>query len=513
MAAVVSISLFARYGGSNSSNLPQENVQASQEESLKKFQAQFCGIDTQANSNSYISEFILPSECEMPLGLTIDDGKVWYVSTKQGILGSFSIADNKFEERQIPSWPPRSNPTAQSSMSWSVRADNDGNIWFTDQAQNALWRFNKSTETFDIFLTPAQYPASFEFDSNGNLYLTGIQSKSLYFGEVSKMKNGTSEGFTEIPLPLNGFAGVEPDLITSGALVVDNDRKDVWMPMLAFQQKGQIFRYDIDTNKVDLIVDLPDDLRSPVGATVDDLGNVWITDHATSTFFKYDPLTGDFTKFVTAIASPKIYGGTTPPNAYALPYWIDRAPDGSLWFNEHTGNKIARFDPNNLTLIEYWIPSQNRLWALCPDNDQACGIANALQFATGPDSQVWFTEWTENKIGRVDTQQQAPISVSTEKQELTVQRGNAVEIKLSLNATGDFDGSTMASGTFAPNGETTNATGIFSEESISLDAGQQKQISYVFTPDDSLKTGQYVIMLGAGNDEISYLKAVKVTVT
>jgi virginiamycin B lyase len=396
-------------------------------------------------------------------------------------------------------------------MSWSVRADSAGNIWFTDQAQNAIWRFNKSTETFDMFRSPARYPASFDFDSNGNFYLVGIQSKSLYFGDVSKMKNGTSEGFTEIPLPLDGFAGIDPDRITSGSLVVDNDRKDVWMPVLAFQQKGQIFKYDIDTKKVDLIVDLPDDLRSPVGATIDNAGNVWITDHATSTFFKYDPVTGDFSKFVTAVASPKIYGGTTPPNAYTLPYWIDRAPDGSLWFNEHTGNKIARFDPDNLVLIEYWIPSQNRLWAICPDGVQACGIANALQFAIGPDSQVWFTEWTENKIGSLNTQQQVPISFSVEKEELAVQRGKAVEIKVSINASDDFDGNMMVAGTFAPNGEIINATGTFSEESVSLDAGMKKQISYIFTPSDSLKPGQYVIMIGAGNDEISYLQPIKVT--
>jgi virginiamycin B lyase len=509
--AVVSVSLFAR-GGSNNNNSLQQNVQNSQEESLKKFQAQFCGVNPQANSTSYIREFVLPSECEMPLGLTIDDGRVWYVSTKQGIFGSFSIADSKFEERQIPSWPSRSNPTAQPSMSWSVRSDGAGNIWFTDQAQNAIWRFNKSTETFDMFITPARYPASFDFDSNGNLYLTGIQSHSLYFGEVSKMKNGTSEGFTEITLPLDGFAGIDPDLITSGSLVVDNDRKDVWMPVLAFEQKGQIFRYDIDTKKVDLVVDLPDDLRSPVGAAIDSSGNLWITDHATSTFFKYDSVSGEFVKFVTGTTSPKIYGGTTPPNAYALPYWIDKAPDGSLWFNEHTGNKIARFDPDNLALKEYWIPSQNRLWALCPDGAQPCGLANALQFAIGPDNQVWFTEWTENKIGSVNTQQQVPISVSLDKEELSVQRGNAVEIKVSINATDRFEGSMMAAGTFAPNGGIINATGTFSQESVSLDAGGQKQISYVFTPSDSLKAGRYVIMLGAGNDEISYQMAIKVTV-
>ncbi len=51
-------------------------------------------------------------------------------------------------------------------------------------------------------------------------------------------------------------------------------------------------------------------------------------------------------------------------HAYTLPYWIKKS-GGSLWFNEWEGNKIARFDSSHRTLIEYWIPSQNRLWGIC----------------------------------------------------------------------------------------------------------------------------------------------------
>jgi hypothetical protein len=88
---------------------------------------------------------------------------------------------------------------------------------------------------------------------------------------------------------------------------------------------------------------------------------------------------------------------------YTLPYWIKKASDESLWFNEQEGNKIARFDPVNMKLIEYWIPTQNRIWGNCPSivksssndyinvdyNSQIeqkelqypCGIANVLQFS------------------------------------------------------------------------------------------------------------------------------------
>jgi virginiamycin B lyase len=282
--------------------------------------------------------------------------------------------------------------------------------------------------------------------------------------------------------------------------------------LLSFQQqKGELFQYDIETNKFIRIVDLPSDLGAPVGIALDNSGNVWVADHGTSTFFKYEPGTNAITKFVTSIASSKIYGGSTPPSAYTLPYWIYKGVDGSLWFNEHTGNKIARFDPEGLRLVEYWIPSQNRAWSLCPEGATSCGLANAMQFAIGPDNQVWFTEWTENKIGRLDASKEVPIVVSAPS-EVTVAKGQSTEIKVTVNASGDFSGQMMAAGTFMPNGALGNSTGIFSEQSLSLTAGGSKEVSFTFTPATDLPQGQYVMMLGAGNDDVSSMKAVKVKI-
>jgi uncharacterized membrane protein len=70
----------------------------------------------------------------------------------------------------------------------------------------------------------------------------------------------------------------------------------------------------------------------------------------------------------------------------------------------------------------------------------------------------------------------------------------------------------MASGTFTPNADLGNSTGIFSEPSVSLSSGGSKEVSYTFTPAEDLKQGQYMIMLGAGNGDVSYVKAVRVNI-
>jgi virginiamycin B lyase len=501
--AAVSVSAFSRPPSPGTNN---------EEDALQKFREQWCGTDTSPNSNAYVTEVVLAEECEMPLGLAAENDMVWYVSGKRGTLGSYSISENRFQEHSIPIWPTREQPFTTPlswSMSWTVRAAGD-DVWFTDEKNNAIWRFNKSAESFEMFKVPASYPSDMALDANGNIYLIGINTESLFFGDASKMKNGTSEGFTEIPLPLEGFEGIDSRVITSGLLVLDKERNDVWVSLLAFQKKGQLFQYDIDTNKVIRTVDLPADLSSPVGAALDNSGNLWVADHGTSIFFKYDPANDVITKFVTSIASPKIYGGTTPPNAYTWPYWMAAGPDGSIWFNEHIGNKIARFDPEELTLTEYWVPSQNDVWSRCPADAETCGIANAIQFTVSPDNQIWFSEWTENKIARLDTAKQVPLAVSAQD-EVTVARGDSTEIRVSVDAPGEFSGKMMAAGTFTPNGMLGNSSGIFSEESVSLSGGS-KQVSYTFTPAESLPAGQYVIMVGAGNDDVSVMKAVRVNI-
>ena len=479
------------------------------------FEQQFCGPNTSPNLNAYISEVALPTECQMPVGIAVDGSKIWYVSTKGGILGSYDSTNGTFMQYEIPSWPTRSLPfTAVPSwlMSWTVKLDSSGgNVWFTDQ-NNTIWRFSQSTGDFEMFKVPAKYPSMMDFDSNGNLYIIGINSQSLFFGNVSSFQNGTSEGFKEIALPLERFSGISPDLITSGGLVVDNERNDVWVSLLAFQQKrGQLFQYDIETDRVVRIVDLPQDLGAPVGMELDNYGKVWVADHGTSTFFNYDPASDNITRFVTSIASPKIYGGNTPPNAYTLPYWIDRGANGSLWFNEHTGNKMARFDPEELALVEYWVPSQNRAWTLCAPEATTCGIANVMQFGVDQNNQAWFSEWTENKIAKLDASKPVPIVV-TGPTEVTVAKGESAEIRLRLNASSDFNGEMTAAGTFTPTGALGNSTGIFSEQSVSVPSGSAKEISFTFTAADDLEQGQYIMMLGAGNDEVSYMKAVRVNI-
>lgn len=500
-------------------------VANSKQDSIKKYQLQFCGNNSKANANQYVQEYKLPQNCEMPLAIYAGGNgtNVWYISTKNGALGAFNSTLGNYEkERLIPIWKSRVEPI-DSSQVWDLKSDKRGDLWFTDEKQNAIWRFINSSQKFEMYKVPENsssfgttYPVSVDFDNNGSVYFVGIRSPTLWIGNLTKLRNNTSEGISKIPIPVSGFKGIDRDLLSTGSLAVDNKNSAVWISMLAFNTKGQIIRYDIK-NRTFNTYDMPPELTSPVGIAVDNDGNPWVTDHGTSLFFKLDPTSGNITKYSTSIASAKIFGinnGSVPQGVYTLPYWIKTGNDGSLWFNEHTGNRIAKFNPANQTLTEYWIPTQDSRWGQCVNPKVPCGIANALQLSVGQGSNnnVWFSEWSENKIGKINASKTPPISITASPSDLTLRRGQSSDIKLQVKAASDAQLNMLSSSSLTRNGDLGNSTGTYSQDKFNLTAGDSKEVSYIFTPASNIKPGQYVLMLGADTGQLSVLKAVRINI-
>ena len=550
--------------------------QGKERHEIKTFQDGFCGTNPNPSSTEYITEYVLPQSCEMPLGIGVDieEDRVWYVSTKRGILGSYNLEEDKFnEEKQIPSWPSRNNPREFSQV-WDLEIDNrrkvrggEGEVWFTDGKQNAIWRFFTSSNVFERYTVPGEsrdfgtiYPASIEFDPNNDniIYFVGMFSPSIWIAETDRLKNGTSEGISEIPIPIKGFEGTDPVFITTGSLAFDEKENAVWVSVMIYGYKGQIFKYNLDDKSFD-IFDLPRDLSSPWGLTADDNGDLWVTNAGSSIFYKLSPK-GDnndsysiedfeIEKFITSKGSSRIFG-KSPENKterdfqnryYTLPSVIKKSNDGSIWFNEQHGNKISKFDPLTQTLIEYWVPTQNRLWGICSNDDyngnsldysnnknnEICGIANVLGFSItnqvdsdNDDTDVWFSEWSQNKIGKVEaTNPPFSIDIFKSDKQLTIERGEKEKIKFILKAAERPSSSItevrmVVSGTFTSSGDIGNTIGDFTEQpsSISMEQGEEYEVSFEFVPSAHQKPGNYILMIGVENDSISYLKAISIRI-
>src|SRR6202158_4295978 len=69
------------------------------------------------------------------------------------------------------------------------------------------------------------------------------------------------------------------------------------------------------------------------------------------------------------------------------PLGITSGPDGNLWFTESSSNKIGRITTAGV-YNEFAVPSVN---------------SDPFFITAGPDGNLWFTEYLSNKIGRITT--------------------------------------------------------------------------------------------------------------
>jgi virginiamycin B lyase len=490
-----------------------------------------CGNKTQGSSY-YISEFVTPIPCNHPVGLVADkDNNIWVASGWSGNILVFNPHSNTFVKTiQIPNWPQQKGPFG--SMIWDMGFDKNGDLWFTDEKTNSIWKYFTKEGKFENYklLAKGGYPLSFVFDSNNNIWFTQVFGKRLGLLDPLKVESNTTKGISEMELSKQiKFETMGP--ISNGFGFTDNTKnrnksdmnETLWFSTVSFPVGGQLIKYDITEGTL-TVHDLTNTHSVPISVTEDDNGTVWTNDHASSLFIMFDPKTGYSKQYATSFPSTA--------NTTTLPYY-NQYRDGKIWFNEHYGNAIASYDIKNKTLVEYHIPSRNPLWA---------NSSNPLKFAFDNDGSVWFTEWTENKLGVIPKEKinQLPISLSTSKDAVTIDskngKGDTVDVfidKNNLNATGDSNNNnTILAGeefnkpanvtmfvtsSVSKNGSLLNLTSSFSKDRFSttdlpITAAapyQPYKTTLEINPTKDIVPGNYTLTISARyNDDITVSKII-----
>jgi hypothetical protein len=87
----------------------------------------------------FIVEYSIPFPCSQPVGIAIDNNKAWIAATWVGYLLVFDPKINYFSDFiEIPNWKTKG---MIGSMVWGMDFDKNGDLWFTDQENNAIWRY------------------------------------------------------------------------------------------------------------------------------------------------------------------------------------------------------------------------------------------------------------------------------------------------------------------------------------------------------------------------------------
>lgn len=456
-----------------------------------------CGA-TFAKSNQYIKEYDVPYPCTQPVAIAAgNDGRIWTISTWTGHIMIFNPASDSFTDFiEIPDWKTKGT---FGSMAWSMEFDSAGDLWFTDQVNNAVRRYFVQEDRFEMYSvpTPGSYPLNIAFDSNGGVWFTEIFGKKLGYIDPGQTRNNSTAGITEYEIKDLEFTTVGP--VSAGR---NASGQLLWLTAVDYPEGGKVVGFDTQSKEF-AIYDLPEEAGVPVGIKEDGQGRLWINDHATNLFFMLDPEIGNIKRYSTSLP-------TSRPDTTTLPYW-NQIKDDRLWFNEHEGNAIAYFDMDNSTLVEYQIPTRGEVWG---------NTTNPLQFDVDGQGSIWFTEWSENKIGvlRSDVIDDLPLEMSLSKDELEIdleaQRGDSLEISVIPLADNKQDRRVemTAAGSVSASGRLSDLKAEFSEESFYLDEDQHAVSLSVEPLPDKLNPGDYTLTIGARYGSVTVNKIIDLRV-
>ena len=97
--------------------------------------------------------------------------------------------------------------------------------------------------------------------------------------------------------------------------------------------------------------------------------------------------------------------------------------------------------------------------------------------------------------------------------EITLSPGESKEIKFVIKAHTDTTSlHPISSSTLTPSGNLGTSYGIFSENLIKLKNDESKEVSFVFTLSNDVAIGNYVLILGAEDEDVSISKAILIKV-
>jgi virginiamycin B lyase len=461
----------------------------------------FCGTSN-AKSNQYVTEYRIPTDCTQPLAITTDDsGIVYFVQTNTGKIAKFDPDTEYFVEYPNPDWPAEAR-----SMMWGIDYS-FGNVWYTDDSFDSIWKFSTIDEKYSRVGFPSKEDALPQ-----HLKVLGNQVivNDFYEGKISlydHTQTSDDTTYTNIPTPLPGSF--------VGGFDVDSNG-NIWYTNWMLRQGGALIKFDYNqfsdfvapnTGQNITVLDfsetfnLPPAIAAPNGLAVDQNGNVWLADTASSNFYKFTESDESYTKYTTPNAPASTYGNATGVIKMPIsqPYWV-QIEDNNLYFNEQASNALAVFDIENEKLVEYHVPSKNPNWGDCGDRTD-CGIAQVFGFDVAGD-KIWFTQWVENKIGKVDLAKPLSVDVSASTKQLEIPRGQTatIDVMVSTNQNTEI---------------LTKATSEFSDIVVKVPnfvSGSQSIPVSIVTSQSALP-GTYKVLVSARTADITVSEFITVTIT
>jgi virginiamycin B lyase len=370
-------------------------------------------------------EYAIPTQGALPQGISVGpDGNVWFAEVQVGKLGLLPKGSSQIVEIALPK-----GPSGLSCGPIGVTALTDA-VWVTCEFSNQIDEFSPSTQTFEAFDLPVPFSAPLQtlFDDRGNFWFTAANAEMLGYATTSMLVNGTSNGIQEFAPVNQTYAYVFTNPLQSAPIVTS-----IRVPsQIAFSPDGK---------------------------------SIWLTEHAASSFDRYTISTKTLLKYWTSRPQD-----TSFPQS--LPNGIAVDKDGVVWFTEHYGNAIARFDPVSEQLSEYKIPCCN------------ASLAVTLYLTLDSNGSIWFSEFNGHAIGElVAVPGIVGLSLSLSPGGATLNPGGSTTFTVSgsLPAGAKQTDVALAISGMTPSGALSNLSAAFSSPDLTLTPGGNESSTLTIT--------------------------------
>jgi imidazolonepropionase-like amidohydrolase/streptogramin lyase len=288
------------------------------------------------------TEYDLPQRTRQPHDVIVDStGMAWYASFGEQILGRLDPRSGKVTEWEIPTLKP-SAPTGVLG----VRFDRDQNIWLGMQFQGGLAKFDRKTETFEMWdLPPELNGPHVQINQVGpdRSYVDGrvwLQDAGTYTVLRLDPKSGRFEVFEPYKIPRPNVYDVIPDSKNNGYFLA-----------LGAEDVGRI---DAKSGEIK-IFKTPTPRSGPRRGMMDADDRLWFGENNGDRIGMFDTRTEKFQEWPV-------------PTPGAYPYDVTADKNGNVWSGGEYDDRILRLDPATGRFVQYVLPRATNVRRVFVDN-------------------------------------------------------------------------------------------------------------------------------------------------
>ncbi len=433
----------------------------------------------------YIEEYSVPTPASAPLAIAVDNnGIVWFTESNASKLARFDPVSREFTEYSVP-WV---------GDMWGLAFDHSGGVWFTLYSgkgavspggsvvfggSGRLVRFDQIRKNFTSINVPTvgSFPMRLVVDGQNRVWFTELLGNKI--GVYDQVK----DQLTEYSVPTNASGPADLTFGRNGALWFT----ETYAMSLGefFPQNQSFIEYPLGAETASQIV------SAPIGIAVDAGGDVWVADHGGSWIVQFNPNTQEIVKYPTHIPPEDVY-----PISLVNDLLLDS--QGRVWFVEHAGNAVGYLNVANRSMTEFPIPTGP--------------ISTSLWIALAPNGDIWFTEWSTDKIGVAHSNLPVPISISVATGYLRMAPGDENTISIITKASQEMIGN----GTLRYSWSSYNTQDIsvsFSSPYPSLANLVDNSAQAELVLSSTIKAGNYTLGLGIDIGQVTIWTMIQIQVS